>query len=199
LSVGDQAGAVLGAADIGRHTAGKLLHDNGFAHLCMSRTGLTNLILDFPLMFPGAAFRTIGTPDLLHDVANSPGDVNPRPGSARWAVTSASRSRASTTRRSTHRTGPAGHHLLRASHVRPATAGGTDSATGATNSSRHGLHATATPGKRPGGTSGLQPKPGMSTEKAPTQKVDDDGSQYAARGERLPGRTGHSPGDHRAD
>jgi hypothetical protein len=43
-------------------------HVNPFTDTVRGINGLTRLILDFPVMFPGAAFRA-GPPDLHHDVA----------------------------------------------------------------------------------------------------------------------------------
>jgi hypothetical protein len=48
-------------------TAGST-HVNPFTDTVQGIDGLTRLILDFPVMFPGAAFR-VGPPDLHHDVA----------------------------------------------------------------------------------------------------------------------------------
>jgi hypothetical protein len=42
---------------------------NPFTDTIQGIDGLTRLILDFPVMFPGAAFRVAGVPDLHHDVA----------------------------------------------------------------------------------------------------------------------------------
>jgi hypothetical protein len=44
-------------------------HVNPFTDTVQGIDGLTRLILDFPIIFPGAAFRIAGTPDLHHDVA----------------------------------------------------------------------------------------------------------------------------------
>jgi hypothetical protein len=49
-------------------TAGST-HVNPFTDTVHGIDGLTRLILDFPVMFPGAAFRVAGPPDLHHDVA----------------------------------------------------------------------------------------------------------------------------------
>ncbi|HEX2808140.1 MAG TPA: hypothetical protein VHN80_18415 [Kineosporiaceae bacterium] len=49
-------------------TAGSA-HVSPFTDTVHGIDGLTRLILDFPVMFPGAAFRVAGPPDLHHDVA----------------------------------------------------------------------------------------------------------------------------------
>jgi hypothetical protein len=49
-------------------TAGST-HVNPFTDTVHGIDGLTRLILDFEIMFPGAAFRVAGRPDLHHDVA----------------------------------------------------------------------------------------------------------------------------------
>jgi hypothetical protein len=159
--------------------------------------GLTNLILDFPVMFPGATFRITSPPDLHHDVARFA-----------WRRQSTARIRTmgrdfgfsvegldylefdpqNRIRRVIAFFGPP-------THGHPQQEEPT-AQSGVTNSSWHGPPATAPPGQRPGRTFGLQPSRAR-VPKAPTRKVDGDGSQYAARGERLPGRPGHPPGNHR--
>jgi len=44
-------------------------HVNSFTDAVVGFDGLTNLILDFPDIVPGAAFRRTSVPDLHHDVA----------------------------------------------------------------------------------------------------------------------------------
>jgi hypothetical protein len=120
--------------------------------------GLTSLILDFPVMFPGVTFRITNPPDLHHDVARFA-----------WRRQSTARIRTmgrdfgfslegldylefdpqNRIRRVIAFFGPPTHD--------PPQWEEPTAQPGATSSSRYGSPATAPPGKRPGRTSSLQP------------------------------------------
>ena len=55
--------------ELGRCWTAQSTHVNPFTDTVQGIEGLTRLILDFPAMIPGAAFRVGGPPDLHHDVA----------------------------------------------------------------------------------------------------------------------------------
>ncbi|MFZ0161801.1 MAG: hypothetical protein WAL50_22455 [Kineosporiaceae bacterium] len=56
-------------ADLERCWTASSMHVNPFTDTVRGIDGLTQLILDFPAMFPGATFRLSSLPDIHHDVA----------------------------------------------------------------------------------------------------------------------------------
>ena len=62
----DEAGI---RAQLTRCCTASSTHVNPFTDPVSGFDGLANLILDFPAMFPGAAFRLTSVPDLHHDLA----------------------------------------------------------------------------------------------------------------------------------
>jgi hypothetical protein len=56
-------------AELARCWTARSTHVSSFTDTVVGVHGLTQLILDFPVMFPGAVFRMTSVPDVHHDVA----------------------------------------------------------------------------------------------------------------------------------
>jgi hypothetical protein len=56
-------------AELARCWTARSTHVSSFTDTVVGFHGLTQLILDFPVMFPGAVFRMTSVPDVHHDVA----------------------------------------------------------------------------------------------------------------------------------